>query len=144
MTRALVAAALGAVAAGSVPLPSASQLAWTQYEVGVMISYEFVTQVRAATRWAAIAMPSRMAVLPPSPAAPPPRFRDQFPNITNPQYFCLGAGGSGGWVPPPSLFNPQNLSTDQVREDGEGGGARLCARPCDCIGWSVLHAIASA
>jgi len=105
------AAAAGVVAA--VPLPSSSQLAWTQFEVGVMISYEYVTQ---------------------------------FPNITNPQvcglrsegrplhplwcyvcvlaqYFCLGAGGNGGWVPPPSLFNPANLSTDQVRGmERRGGG----------------------
>lgn len=37
----------------------------------------------------------------------------QLPNVSNPQHFCINAGGDSGFpVPPPSLFNPSNLSTD--------------------------------
>jgi alpha-L-fucosidase len=37
----------------------------------------------------------------------------QLPDVPNPQHFCINAGGDSGFpVPPPSAFNPSNLSTD--------------------------------
>lgn len=33
-------------------------------------------------------------------------------NESNTQYFCLGVGGSGGWLPSPDYFNPEKLDLD--------------------------------
>ena len=50
----------------------------------------------------------------------------QLPSIPNGQHFCLGAGGDTDHfpVPPPSAFNPSNLSTDSWMMAGRALGAQ--------------------
>jgi hypothetical protein len=49
----------------------------------------------------------------------------QLVNVSNPQHFCLGAGGDTGFaVPPAKDFAPANLSTDQWLEAASLIGAK--------------------
>ena len=54
-------------------------------------------------------------------------------NVSNTQFFCLGVGGSGGWVPPASYFNPEKLDLDNWLDAAAAFGAKyavLVAQHC--------------
>ena len=55
------------------------------------------------------------------------------PNVTNTQYFCIGVGGGGGWLPPASQFNPEALDLDNWLDAAVAMGAKyavLVAQHC--------------
>ena len=59
-------------------------------------------------------------------------------NISNTQYFCLGVGGSGGWVPPPDTFNPEKLDLDNWLQAAVAFGAKYAVITAQhCSGFSM-------
>jgi len=59
-------------------------------------------------------------------------------NITNSQYFCMGVGGDATWVPPPYIFNPEQLSTDQWMQVATSFGAKYAVLVAQhCSGFSM-------
>lgn len=92
---------------GEVVVPTSDQLAWTETELAIMISYDMITQM---------------------------------PDVPNPQHFCMGAGADprGFAVPPPSTFNPSNLSTDSWMEACVALGAKYSVLVAShCSGFSL-------
>ena len=59
-------------------------------------------------------------------------------NVSNTQYFCLGVGGRGGWVPPPDTFNPDKLDVGQWVQAAVAMGARYAVLTAQhCSGFSM-------
>ena len=59
-------------------------------------------------------------------------------NISNTQYFCLGVGGSGGWLPDPYIFNPEKLDIDQWVAVAKSFGAKYAVLTAQhCSGFSL-------
>ena len=59
-------------------------------------------------------------------------------NITNTQFFCLGVGGEGGWLPPPDTFNPDMLDVGQWVEAAVAFGAKYAVLTAQhCSGFSM-------
>lgn len=57
---------------------------------------------------------------------------------SNTQYFCLGVGGSGGSLPPPSLFNPSLIDTDNWLDAARAIGAKYAVLVAQhCSGFSM-------
>jgi alpha-L-fucosidase len=63
----------------------------------------------------------------------------QCTNVSNPQHFCVGVGGSaGGWMPPASFFNPDKLSTDNWLAAAHSLGAKYAVMVAQhCSGFSL-------
>ena len=54
-------------------------------------------------------------------------------NTTNTQYFCIGVGGGGGWLPPASQFSPDALDLNNWLDAAVAMGAKyavLVAQHC--------------
>lgn len=93
-------AAFFSVCFGGAPKPTADILAWTKLEMGMMYSFNMITEVT---------------------------------NTSNTQYFCIGVGGGGGWLPPASQFNPVDLDLDNWLDAAVAMGAKyavLVAQHC--------------
>ena len=59
-------------------------------------------------------------------------------NISNTQYFCLGVGGGGGWLPDPNFFNPEKLDIDQWLATAKSFGAKYAILVAQhCSGFSM-------
>ena len=59
-------------------------------------------------------------------------------NISNTQYFCLGVGGGGGWLPDPNVFNPEKLDLDQWLATAKSFGAKYAVLVAQhCSGFSM-------
>lgn len=59
-------------------------------------------------------------------------------NISNTQYFCLGVGGGGGWLPDPNFFNPEKLDLDQWLATAKSFGAKYAVLVAQhCSGFSM-------
>ena len=59
-------------------------------------------------------------------------------NTTNTQYFCIGVGGQGGWLPPASQFNPEALDLDNWLDAAVAMGARYAVLVAQhCSGFSM-------
>ena len=59
-------------------------------------------------------------------------------NVSNTQYFCLGVGGGGGWVPPPDTFNPDKLDVGQWVQAAVAMGAKYAVLTAQhCSGFSM-------
>lgn len=56
----------------------------------------------------------------------------------NTQYFCLGVGGSGGSLPPPSQFNPSQIDLDNWLDAAVAIGAKYAVLVAQhCSGFSM-------
>lgn len=59
-------------------------------------------------------------------------------NINNTQYFCLGVGGEGGWLPSPDTFNPDKLDVGQWVQAAVAMGAKYAVLTAQhCSGFSM-------
>lgn len=59
-------------------------------------------------------------------------------NISNTQFFCLGVGGNGGWLPDPNFFNPEKLDIDQWLTTAKSIGAKYAVLTAQhCSGFSM-------
>ena len=59
-------------------------------------------------------------------------------NTTNTQYFCVGVGGGGGWLPPASYFNPYSLNLDDWLDAAVAMGAKYTVLVAQhCSGFSM-------
>ena len=59
-------------------------------------------------------------------------------NISNTQFFCLGVGGGGGFVPPPDTFNPDKLDLDNWLQAAVAFGAKYAVLTAQhCSGFSM-------
>ena len=59
-------------------------------------------------------------------------------NISNTQFFCLGVGGNGGWLPNPNFFNPEKLDIDQWISTAKSFGAKYAVLTAQhCSGFSM-------
>lgn len=58
--------------------------------------------------------------------------------ISNTQYFCLGVGGTGGWLPAPHYFNPDKLNVDNWLQAAVAFGAKYAVLTAQhCSGFSM-------
>ena len=59
-------------------------------------------------------------------------------NISNTQFFCLGVGGDGGWLPDTTFFNPKKLNIDQWLDTAKSFGAKYAVLTAThCSGFSM-------
>ena len=59
-------------------------------------------------------------------------------NISITQYFCLGVGGGGGWLPDPKFFNPEKLDIGQWLTTAKSFGAKYAILVAQhCSGFSM-------
>lgn len=59
-------------------------------------------------------------------------------NVSNTQYFCLGVGGAGGWLPDANFFNPVKLDIDQWLSTAKSFGAKYAVLTAQhCSGFSM-------
>ena len=59
-------------------------------------------------------------------------------NVTNTQFFCIGAGGGGGWVPSVKHFNPEMLDIDNWLNAAVTFGAKYAVLTAQhCSGFSM-------
>ena len=59
-------------------------------------------------------------------------------NVSDTQYFCIGVGGEGGWVPDPSFFDPEGLDLDSWVLTALSFGAKYAVLTAQhCSGFSL-------
>ena len=59
-------------------------------------------------------------------------------NISDTQYFCIGVGGGGGWLPTPDFFDPEDLDLDNWVLAAASFGAKYAVLTAQhCSGFSL-------
>lgn len=59
-------------------------------------------------------------------------------NVSNTQYFCVGVGGHGGWLPSPNFFAPEDLDLDNWLLAAASFGAKYAVLTAQhCSGFSL-------